>query len=338
MKIIDFENHFYAPEFLDYLKTRKDYPYLDAETNILHHFEGIFTAYNYNMPGSDVNSLDFGSDLGELRLNGLDHAGITTAALSASAGIEELEKENSVKYAQVTNNALAEACRKYPDRFLGTITLPTIHVDEAITELERAKNELGFKYWHTHSNYGNENLSDDKFIPLLAKCEELNCPIYIHPYQARTSYLSNYGAMFASAGFGFGVDTMRTVLKLILNGRFDRFPKLKIIMGHMAEFLPYILKRLDNRFFFIPDPDVKCEHNFSYYLENKNIFMSTSGITDANVMEFVFKEIGTDSIIFASDFPAEDAKEEVDFINSLPVSEEIKEKIFYRNAEKYILN
>jgi len=337
MKVIDFENHFYAPVFLNYLQTRTDYPYLDPKTRILYHFEGTYTPFNYKMPGTDVEALDFGADMGELRLAGMDHAGISTAALSSSVGIEELDKENAVKYAQITNNALAEACKKYPDRFMGTIALPTIHVDEAIKELERAKNELGFKYWHTHSNYGNENLSDDKFIPLLAKCEELNCPIYVHPYQANTSYLSNYGSMFASAGFGYGVDTMRTLLKFILNGRFDQFPRLKVIMGHMAEFFPYIMKRLDNRFFFIPDPDVKCEHNFTYYFENKNIFMTTSGITDSKVMEFAMSAIGTDTILFGSDFPAEDAKEEIDFINSLPVSDEVKEKIFHKNAEKYIL-
>lgn len=338
MKVIDLENHFYAPEFLEHLATREDYPKFNKKTQTLYYFEGAFMNYAGFETGSSLSALDIGTNLGDIRIKLMDKAGIDTAVLSASPGIETLEKENAIKYAQITNNVVAEACKKYPGRFLGTICLPVNYVDEAIKELERAKNELGLKYWHTHSNFGDRNLSDEKYLPIIAKCEDLNCPIYVHPHNADISYLKEYGMMFASAGFGYGVDTMRTVLRFILNGRFDQFPKLKLILGHMGEFFPFILKRLDNRFFCMPDPEVKCKHNFTYYFKNQNLFVTTSGIDDPDVFKFTIDKIGSDSILFGSDFPAEDAKAQVDFIESLSVPDEIKNKICYKNAEKFILN
>lgn len=339
-RVYDLEHHYYLPEFIEHLSTRQSYPSFDKETGVLTYHKGAFLPYYHPSYISErVRMLDLIENLGDLRLKAMDEAGVTMAVVSSSPVIEALPKEEAVKYARLTNDAVAEACRKYPGRFAGTITLPTPYVEEAIAELNRAVNELGLQYVHTHSNYGSEedNLSQDKYIPLLAECERLNVPIYIHPHNPTCQYLTEYGSMFSAAGFGFGVDTMRTSLRLILNGRLDQFPRLKIILGHMGEFYPYLLERMDNRFFCMQDEEVKCAHNFTYYFQNKNIFVTTSGIHDPEVVLFAIKKLGVDSIMFGSDFPYEEFKDSVDFVKSLPLSDEDKEKILYRNAEEYIL-
>jgi len=65
--------------------------------------------------------------------------------------------------------------------------------------------------------------------------------------------------------------------------------------------------------------------------------MTTSGISDPSTVTCAINSIGIDNIIFGSDYPYEIVKEEVDFIKSLPISNEDKDKIFYKNAEKYVL-
>nr|AIF26729.1 hypothetical protein [uncultured bacterium fosmid pJB84G2] len=338
MKVYDLEHHYYNPELVEYLKVRETPPMYRDGGMLIYHKGAMLPMGAKNEILGNLCMMDIISDLGEMRLKNMDNAGVDVAVVSSGALIENLPKEEAIKYARITNNAIAEACRKYPDRFLGTICLPTTYVDEAIKELVRAVNELGLKYFHTHSNYGKETLADDKYIPLLAKCEELGVAIYIHPHNPASEYLLESGMMFSSAGFGFGVDTMKTSLNIILKGRLDQFPKLKIVLGHMGEFYPYLLERLNNRFFCVPDPDVKCKHNFTYYFQNKNIFMTTSGIEDPDVALFAIKKIGIDSIMMGSDYPYEDFKKSVDFVKELPISDEDKEKIFYKNAEKYILN
>lgn len=37
-------------------------------------------------------------------------------------------------------------------------------------------------------------------------------------------------------------------MRLILGGVFDRYPGARVILGHMGEFLPFQLSRLDSRF------------------------------------------------------------------------------------------
>lgn len=336
MKVIDCEHHYYHPELIGYLSSRDTPPmYRD---NILTYHQGAFIPIGISRPyRSDVTLLEQITDLGEMRLESLDDAGITTAVLSSAPGIESLPGEAGIEFARKTNDAVAAASKQYPDRFLGTICLPATHVEASLIELERAVKVLGLKVWHTHSNYGNETLADDKYIPLLAKCEELGVPIYLHPHNPYSEYMLDSGMLFAAAGFGFCVDTMKTSLNLILKGRLDRFPKLKLILGHMGEVYPYLMERLNNRFFCAPDPTVRCAHNFSYYFQNKNIFMTTSGIEDPYVVLFAIKKVGIDSILFATDFPFENIKASVDFIKNLPLSEEDKAKIFYKNAETYIL-
>ena len=336
MKLYDFQFHAYTPEFLEYIRCRDEYPLID-ENDVFWCNEKAPLPFNVGFFEGSTMLIDL-CDISEGRLKHMDDAGVTLGVISPSPGYEFLDREASIKHCKIFNDAVAETSKKYPDRFRGAIALPTPYVDDAIEELERAVNELGLEYFHTHSNYGEDILADDKYIPLLAKCEELGVPIYIHPGYIEEPYLANHGMTFAGAGFGFAVDVMITSMLIVLKGRLDKFPNLKIILGHMGEFFPFILERMDNRFFSvpIPVPEVNCEHTFTYYFKN-NFIVDVGGITDPKVAMFVIDKIGIDSIIYGSDYPYESYDRSIDFINNLPISDEDKEKIFYKNAEKYIL-
>jgi len=342
MKVYDLENHYYPKELLEYIKTRTEYPcYVDTWGGCIAYSESALLGAGAPAFNPPVPVQDEMMDVADYRISRLDYAGVTTAVISAAALAEYLPKEESIKYAKLANDRLAEASKKYPGRFLGTICLPTLYVDEALEELERAVKVLGLKYWHTHSNYGKEFIYEDKFEPILAKCAELDIPFYIHPQNPSTEFLLDSGMTFASAGFGYAVDVMKTSMRLIMKGTFDKYPNLKMIIGHMGEFYPFILDRMDNRFNVGKatglDPVLQFKESFSYYFKNKNIFVTTSGIFDETVILTTIKNIGIDNIMYGSDFPYEYYKEHVDFVKNLPISDEDKEKILYKNAEKYIL-
>jgi len=342
-KVIDLEHHYYLTDYVDYMRTRTEYPYYrDGEgfwfrENCINPVDFV---YPWPNPfAENPSSLSLLNSLGSNRLQFMDYAGVTCAAVSSGSGIEELPLAKAVQFAQETNNAMAEAVKQNPGRYVGTICLPTPYVDESIKELERAVNELGLTYWHTHSNYGEETLYQEKFKPLLAKCAELDVPIYIHPQSPYGDYLSVTTSL-QGAAFGYGIDVMRTALLLILNGTFDEYPKLKIIIGHMAEFLPYCLGRMDNRLVCSTpevDPAKLSKETIATYFQRGNLFMTTSGVYEEPVVDCAIKTVGIDRIMFGTDFPYEDFKGAVDFIKSLPISNEDKDKILYKNAEKYIL-
>lgn len=338
MKMIDLEHHSYVKEIFPYLETRTTPPFCRGK--IFTSRKDIVSDFNHialNTPGKTV--FDEVSDFDDIRLGIMDRAGVETAVISSGAAIEEFPREESIKFAKMTNDAVAAAIKRHPGRFLGTICLPTPYVDAALEELDRAVNVLGLQYWHTHSNFLNHYIYEEQFEPIFAKCAEMNIPFYVHPQYPADPFLLDSGPSFAGAGFGFAVDTTKTSLRLIMGGLFDRYPNLKMILGHMGEFYPYCLDRMNNRFSIFRDTDkyLKLKHDFTYYFKNKNIFMTTSGIYDPEVVMFVVRNIGVDNILFGTDYPYEDYKGAADFVRSLPISEADKEKICFRNAETYIL-
>ena len=336
MKIIDCEFHYFLPELMEYLSTRNNsmryYPEtktLEVRDKLFAHLGGVTNEY----PVID-ELMNFGAE----RIAVMDKNGIDVGVMASSAALEELPEKEAIYFAQKSNDAVAEIINKYPERFLGAAVLPTPYVDAAIKELERCVKELGFKYWHTHSNYKNEHLYEEKYLPLLAKAEELGCAFYVHPQVSDDKDMKDMGYVYSSPGLGFGLDAMKTSLRIILNGTFDKFPNLRMILGHLGEFFPFILDRVDNRFKWIRDDEVKMKHTVSYYFKNKNVVVTTSGNMSKPAFECTKKVLGIDSIIFGSDYPYESLSDMMKFMDSLELTEEEKEKVFHLNAEKYILS
>ena len=146
------------------------------------------------------------------------------------------------------NDELAAAIDKYPDRLTGFAALAPKDPEAAAKELERAVKELGLKGWKTHSNFGDSYIDDKRYWPILAKAEELNVPIYLHPTGPMIEELRTYGLALAGAAFGFGLETATAMMRLVLSGAFDAFPGLKIILGHYGEGLPFLMQRIDHPF------------------------------------------------------------------------------------------
>lgn len=325
---------------MDYLGTRTDFPWYDREKNILHMAEGSEVPLfwkSHNEPNGIFCDDLVGID--DRRIMIMDDAGITTGVISTSDAVECLSKDDAVRMARMTNDEVAEACRKYPGRFEGSICLPTPYVEESVVELERAVKELGLKYWHTHSSIGKEQIYEERFEPIFAKCAELGVPFYVHPCYPTCDYLLDRGFTISGAAFGFAVDVMKTTMSLVMGGIFDRYPKLTMVIGHMAEMYPYLIDRMDHMvtMWKESDPFNKCEHTFEYYFKNGNIFMTTSGIFDPDVIMFAIKKFGIDRILFGTDYPYEAVKGIVETVEKLPISEDDKDRIFYKNAEEFIL-
>jgi len=333
MKIIDFEHHYFSKPFYEFLIKNKDTLSKSSE------FASIYSSFECE--SNNGTGLPLGCEIScqnDIDLKIMDEAGMQFGILSTSDGIESLEKADSILMAKKTNDFTASKIKEHPDRFLGTFCLPTPYIEESLKEIDRAVNELGLKYFHTHSSYGEKRLSDPEFEPIIKHCAELNIPIYIHPCYQSEKYLSTLGFAFSGAGFGFTVDVMNTVIRLIAGGVFDRYPNLKIIIGHMGEFLPYTIARIDNMIdiFKDQDPWIKCKNNFSYYVKHDNIYVSTSGIFDENVIDFAIKQLGIEHILFGADFCYENAKRSVDFILNLNISDDDKHKICHLNGERLL--
>jgi predicted TIM-barrel fold metal-dependent hydrolase len=279
-------------------------------------------------------------DLGEKRIAEMDAAGIDMQVLSlTSPGTEQLDAASATAIAREANDRVAEAVRAYPIRFAGFASLPTADPQAAVAELERTIHEYGFKGAMINGHVRGRYLDDKFFWPVLERAEALDVPIYLHPTQPPKAVIeASYAGfsavvsdMLAGPGWGWHIETAIHVIRLILGGVFDRYPKLQIVVGHMGEGLPFMLQRLD----VMPMAMTNLKHPISFYLR-QNVHYTFSGFNFTPTFLDLLLEVGVDRIMFSADHPYASMAQARAFLDQLPVSAADKERIAHGNAERLL--
>src|SRR5215469_5093363 len=279
-------------------------------------------------------------DLGELRLRDMDETGIAMQVLSLTApGVQVFDPPTAVALARSANDQLADAIRNHPDRFAGLAAIAPQDPAAAAMELERAVRTLGLKGAIVNSHTRGEYLDDPKFWQIFEAAESLDVPIYLHPTSPSPAMIAPFLERgLDGAIFGFAVETGLHVLRIIVCGALDRFPKLRIVVGHLGEGLPYWLFRIDfmharmvtaNRYASVK----KLEKKPSDYLR-ENFYVTTSGMAWAPPILYAQSVLGVDRVMYAMDYPYQFVPEEVKVTDDLPISDEDKHNLYHSNAER----
>jgi uncharacterized protein len=280
------------------------------------------------------------SDLGADRIAEMDAAGIDLQVLSlTSPGTEQLEAAEAMSIARDANDFLAEAIKKHPSRFAGLATLPTAAPDKAADELQRTVDGHSFKGAIINGHNRGRYLDDQFFYPLLERAESLNVPIYLHPTQppkpvieaSYSGFSPIVNEMLAGPGWGWHIETAVHVIRLVLGGVFDRYPKLQFVIGHLGEGLPFMLQRLDVMAMAL----TKLQRPISAYLR-ENVHYTISGFNFTATFLNLVLEVGVDRIMFSADYPYGSMPQARAFLDQLPVSASDKEKIAHGNAERLL--
>jgi 2,3-dihydroxybenzoate decarboxylase len=279
-------------------------------------------------------------DLGDKRLADMDAAGIDRQIVSLTApGTQVLPRGDAVAMATLANDQLAEACRRHPDRFSGLTAIAPQDPAAAAAEIERGHRELGLKgvivNAHTHGEY----LDNPKFWPIFEAAQALGTPIYLHPSSPPRAMIGPLlEAGLEGAIYGFAVDTGLHVLRIITAGVFDRFPDLKLVVGHLGEALPFWLYRLD----YMHAATVRAGRYESMkpigrrpseYLR-RNVWVTTSGMAWVPAIMFCREVLGAGRVLYAMDYPYQYAPAEVTTQDSLPVSPADLKAFYQTTAEQ----
>ena len=277
-------------------------------------------------------------EVGQKRIAEMDAARIDVQVLSlTSPGTEQIEEDDAVALARESNDYLADAVKKNPDRFAGFAALPTAIPDRAAKELERMVGEHGFK-GAMINGHSRERYLDNKFFwPIFESAEALDVPIYLHPTKPPKPVIdASYGGfapvvtdMLAAAGWGWHIETAIHVIRVILAGVFDRYPKLQIVIGHMGEALPFMLQRLD----VMPMAMTKLDRPMSAYLR-ENVYYTFSGFNFTPTFLDLMLQVGVDRIMFSTDHPYASMAEARVFLDRLPISSADQARIAHGNAER----
>ncbi len=279
------------------------------------------------------------SDIGERRIADMDSSGIDLQILSlTSPGVQVFDAATATALAASTNDQVAEAVRKYPTRFAALGAVAPQDPKAAAREAERVIRTLGLKGIIINSHTRGEFLDDPKFWDIFEAAEALQVPIYIHPQAPPPQMSAPYVEKgLEGALWGFGAETGLHVLAILRSGALDRFPGLRIVVGHAGEALPFWLYRLDymNKTArpAIRNGADRLQRTISEYMR-ENVYVTTSGMAWAPVITFVQSVLGMDRVLYAMDYPYQFEPSEVTATDTLPISEADKKKLFQTNAER----
>jgi 5-carboxyvanillate decarboxylase len=328
------EEAFAPPELIALWRTM-----LERGTGVDPGFRSLMGFYSSSGSERATFIMDRLQDLGERRLADMDAAGIDRQIISlTSPGTQVLERDQAVAIAELANDRLAQACQRHPDRFSGLTAIAPQDPASAVKEIERGAGVLGFHGVIINSHTHGEYLDDTKFWPIFEAAQALDTPIYLHPNTPPRGMIGPLlEAGLDGAIYGFAVETGMHLLRLITAGVFDRFPRLKMVVGHLGEALPFWLYRLDymhaatvrsGRYPFMKP----LRRKPSDYLRH-NVWVTTSGMAWAPAILFCRDVLGADRVLYAMDYPYQYVPDEVTAQDNLPLDPAALKAFFQTNAE-----
>lgn len=323
MRIVDFHNHYYPPEYVTALKSGSVVKVTyDADGNPCLHYPGD---YNILVPGHrDI----------EYRQRVLDEHGVATQVLTLTTpGVHVEPPEVAVRLAREVNDAFAREVRGRKGRFTALATLPLNDPAAAVTELQRAMTELGLPGAMVFSNVNHVALADARFAPLWRKADELGAVIYIHPTDpAGVEAMLDYWLMPL---VGFLMDTTLAAAKLVFSGVAARHPRIRWVLTHMGGTIPYLGERLDRGYRAFADCREHIDRPPTEYL--REFYYDTVNF-NPSAIQLALDFAGPDRILAGSDYPHQIGSIPlmIDTIKRLDVSEDVREKIFGGNAARLL--
>ncbi len=339
MKIICVEEHLSDQDLLaaGQLKREADAAYF---TEVGADFEGSLDDGDDKRP----MEIDFQTssrlltDVGAGRIAAMDKHRIDMQILSYSNPPQDTPADQEIELACRANNKLAALVRANPRRFAGFATLPWQHPKAAADELERAVKELGLIGTLLLGRPGDVFLDDPLFDPILEKLHELRVPVYMHPgYPLPQVQQRYYGgldkqvsARLSLFGWGWHNEAGVHLLRVLLSGRFEQYPNLRVISGHWGEMVPFYLQRLDDS---IPQKVTQLSRSITETFK-QHVYITPSGMLNLPHFQFIHTIVGADRLLYAVDYPYLTLAGARRFLETLPISQAEKERIAHGNAEE----
>jgi aminocarboxymuconate-semialdehyde decarboxylase len=326
MRIVDFHNHFYPPEYMNALKAagadsavKVTY---DDDGNPCVHYPGD---YNILVPGH--RDIDY-------RERVLIEQGVDTQVISfTTPGVHVETPARAVEWARMVNDAFAKIVRDRRGRFTSLATLPLNDPAASVTELERAMQDLGMPGAMVFSNVNHVALADACYAPLWKKADELGAVIYIHPTDpAGVEAMLDYWLMPL---VGFLFDTTLAASKLVFSGVVARHPRIRWVLTHMGGAIPYLAERLDRGYRAFADCRRNIDRPPSDYL--RNFYYDTVNF-NPSAIRFALDFAGPDHILAGSDYPHQIGSIPLmrETLRGLDVSEDVREKILGGNTVRLL--
>ena len=315
---VDCQSHVFAPAYAELLTRNPALPRAHGEDGryVITYGEAYQVALDLKQYGV------------EAKLKAMDQAGIDVSVLSMNMpGPDLLAEELAVEGARICNDYLAEVCARHPERFVGLASLPLQSVPAAIAELDRAMDELGLRGAILYSHLGGQPVDAPELEPFYQHVAERGVPLVLHPTVPTWAGAIQDHAMVPM--LGFVVDTSIAMLRLILGGILERYPRLQLVHPHAGGVLPYIMGRI------VEQTEIKGrgrEHITrspeAYY---RRVYLDTVSPSPL-ALRYAYDFAGSERLLFGTDHPWAGMATMLDLLERLDIPTDEKTRLFGENA------
>jgi aminocarboxymuconate-semialdehyde decarboxylase len=322
LRVIDVHNHFYPPEYIDALKSKKSVVKvtMDKEGNPHIHYPG-----DYNVAVAGHRDIAY-------RQGVLEKEGVDTQVITITTPGTHVEKgAYAAKLASLCNDAFARIISERRPRFAALATLPLNSPKSSLKELRRAHEQLKLPGAMLFSNVNGVALADERFWPLYEYADAKGLVMHIHPtspvgVEAMTEY-------WLMPLVGFLMDTTLAAAHLVFSGVPERYPRIKWVLGHLGGAVPYIAERFDRGFEAFKECRANLKQKPSDHL--KRWHYDTVNFNQG-ALRLAIEFAGADRILAGSDYPhmIGSVPKMKQAINALPIPEADKAKILGGNAAR----
>ncbi|WP_227015848.1 amidohydrolase family protein [Haloarcula sp. JP-L23] len=216
----------------------------------------------------------------------------------------------------------------------GLVPVPFHDVDAAVELLKETEDDEGFIGACMIAAGARPPLGNRKYDRIYETGVELEYPFIFHTGGAGLDGYDGFQSFVETHSLGFLASNQAQLTSLVMEGIPEKFPDLDIIfMESGVTYVPALMTRLDEEYLKRPEETPLLEKKPSEYIQN--IYFGTQPIeknADPEYLEKCIDMIGTDQIMYASDYPHWDYDRPTT-ITGLPfLSDEEKSKILGGNA------
>ena len=246
----------------------------------------------------------------------------------------------ALAFCRACNDYLAEFCLSHPDRLKAVAVVPLQDVPAALGEVRRAVKDLRMIGVSIPPSLPGKNLDCPDFYPFYEEVQELNVPIGIH--WGNGTYLPGAGTdrfnkHFQTHVVGHPFEQMIAMTSLVCGGILEKYPRLRFgFLESGCGWVPYWLWRLDEEYRGRSLEVPLMKDRPSEYIKRGQCFFSCA--PDEFIIPTVAEVVGSDTIMFSSDYPHADGlfPDSVRTIKDRQdISEGLKRKILGENAARF---
>jgi predicted TIM-barrel fold metal-dependent hydrolase len=276
----------------------------------------------------------------EERLAAMDRQEIRTAVLYPTAGLgigQVKESAYAIALCRAYNDFIAGYCKGSP-RLKAVANLPINSPEEAAKELNRAVTKLGLVGGMLAAQTHSKNFGSPEFYPLYEEAQRLDTPLAIHAFGGDEPGSEIFDQFICIHTTGHPFPVLRQLTAMIFGGIPELFPKLKL--GYLeigCGWIPYWMERMDEEWEKRGKTEAPlCKKKPNEYLTSGRIYYGCE--PDEKMLGFVTGEIGSETLMYASDYPHWDMSWPESAIliwqrEDLPL--EAKRNILQKNAERF---